>query len=215
MKIRKPLNIKYPLLKILIIPFLLTFILLAFLFGTRYQQILYLKNNASYFSTKDSTSSKWETYTSDVYQFSFQYPKEWVLKEATNPSFWVCASCESYGGPTEPGVICDPKFNIGAICVSMSNVKDFNEITSNKIYAENESASFLGNEAVHVVYPGNPSAGGSYLKTFIKRNMKIYETDLTRIYEINLIYRDLFNIEKLSEFPEPKPDILSTFKFID
>jgi hypothetical protein len=206
---------KYPFLKIITIPFLLTIVLLAFIVGTKYQQILKLNNNIISVPSRNRSTSNWKTYTSDTYKFSFQYPEEWVLKEATNPSFWVCASCESYGGPTEPGVICNPAYNLGAVCVSISNAKDFSEIVSNKMYTENEKISFLGDEAIRVVQPGGPSAGGSYLTSFIKHDIRIGKTSLTRIYEIGLVYKDLFNIEKLSEFPGPKPDILSTFKFLD
>lgn len=61
--------------------------------------------------------------------------------------------------------------------------------------------------AVKAVIPGGPQAGGSSLEIFV-----VFKG---QGYSISYRLKGLMDKNKLDQFPNPNPDILSTFKFLD
>lgn len=217
MKIPKELTHVTSLSKALALILIISLPIVAFFLGMKYQkyiiptckseiqsQIIVPEASPTKIPTPTPIFPDWEIYISPDNSFSFQYPKSWKLNVQSN---WVEVGCSVYGGEVEPGVSCDPGYNLGSFGFYRLTTRSLDEILSNETLKDKVKISFQGHEAVRAVYPGGPQAGESYLE--------IYINDRGAIFEINLTYRNIFNAKTFSELPKPKPDILSTFKFLD
>jgi len=147
--------------------------------------------------TTDPTAD-WKVYISPDGIYSFKYPNDWEIYESTQPLgksvTLQCGKCL-----TEETV---DLFQI--LPVIYKSIDDYiNKSTSKTDYLKIKLNDI---NAVKAVIPGGPQAGGSALEFFVVYN--------NQGYYLSYRFRNLFDKNKLDQFPNPNPDILSTFKFL-
>ena len=72
---------------------------------------------------------------------------------------------------------------------------------------DHQRITISGQEVVKAIIPGGPQSGGSFLEVFA-----VYKG---QGYVISQRFPGLMDKNKLTDLPDPSPDILSTFKFIN
>ncbi len=150
-------------------------------------------------SVISSPRADWKIYNNGRYFYS--YPPSWKLLNyspgPTTYSIVVCNTCSS-----------GERNNLDQFVVlqsSLTSVDDFVRNMGNNF--EYVRLVFHGLEAVELAEPGSQSVGGSSLTIFV-----IYKG---RAYTLRQRFPSLYNVKHLEQFPAPKPDILSTFGFLD
>lgn len=172
-------------------------------------------------STASAETANWITYTNTKFGFSFKYPNNgnWKFVALPNPftnqQVTFAADCVS-GSQGEKG--CGEKDNITSFLVSLSNFKSINEYLKEASTAKTETASIAdyqiiklnGIDAVRAVNPGicNPGADACQ-----NSSIEYYVIYRDQGYTINESFKNITHETKLNNFPEPIPNILSTFKF--
>ncbi|MCL5432429.1 MAG: hypothetical protein M1484_05090 [Patescibacteria group bacterium] len=134
------------------------------------------------------------SYVSSEGDYSFSYPKGWILGQHYVMCPWARKDNNCASG------------NIDLFQVTPVVTTSFEEfITNNTVYTEKTKIKFDGLDAIKAVTPYSKQAGGSTVTIFVIKNGKGYEISMR------------YNLQakgSLSEFPSPDPDILSTFKFL-
>ena len=142
--------------------------------------------------TPDPTAG-WKEYTSADRTYLFKYPSIWKINDGNT---FVNVFCEK----------CQTSNTVDLFQVTKIIYKSIEEyIQKNTVMTDYKKIKFNNREALMVVIPGGPQAGGSSLTVFTINNGQGYE----------LAYRftNLMDKTKISDFPEADPDILSTFRF--
>ena len=157
--------------------------------------------------TTDPTAN-WKTYTSPDGIYSFKYPVDWFIYPGQSPlgpsASVMCNSDQKQNSCDKPGNTID-LFAINLLIYnSVNDYLNKNELLREKDYRK---ISFNGNEAVEVAFPAGPQAGGSILELFV-----VYKG---KGYNLQYRYPGLLDTKYLKDFPEPNPNILSTFQFLD
>lgn len=149
-------------------------------------------------------TADWRTYTSPDGLYSFKYPLDWLVNTGESPLapfvYVMCDgdlkvnSCNRHGDTVD-------LFQV--VRVIYNAVDEYLE--KYKIYTDYRKTTFGGDEAVQLVVPGGPQAGGSTLVVFVVHKGKGYE--------LQDRYPGLLDAQSLGQFGDPRPNILSTFKF--
>lgn len=147
------------------------------------------------------SSSGWKTFTKIIYhdnvKYTFNYPPHWKVNELTT-SDDVTMECEP----------CAKEENIDFVQIIRTPDMSINEYIEKQgeLKADIEKIKFKGLDAVKSTTGGGTE--GAFVGIFFVQNGKSYLIDYR--------YPDLkyFNTKKLSELPNPIPDIPSTFEFL-
>ncbi|MCL5784124.1 MAG: hypothetical protein M1142_02075 [Patescibacteria group bacterium] len=144
-------------------------------------------------SSGSADVANWKTYTDQ--NVSFKYPSDWNVYHDRNNGVNVhCSNCSS---------IYNSDFFQIEPTVLNSIASYTNTFRSTQFDLTN--ITFNGDQAVKSSDGGGKQAGGSSIVMFVLHN--------GAGYQISYRHPDLLNEKKLSNFPSPNPDIISTFKF--
>lgn len=151
--------------------------------------------------TPDPTTD-WKTYTSPEKTYSFKYPNDscWKIFPNTAP-LGSSVSLQAEKCVNEEYVVDLFQAN-PVIYTSLEEYETkFEPITDHK------RITLSGQEVVKAIIPGGPQSGGSFLEVFA-----VYKG---QGYVISQRFPGLMDKNKLTDLPDPNPDILSTFKFVN
>ena len=157
-------------------------------------------------SPSPDETANWKTYTEQDNSYTFQYPKTWDTHLGQG---FIEVYCSNPNSIPKSKIECDPAYNVNSVTISKIIYKSIDEFVqkSGDIYSDKKTVTINGREAVEFVYSGSEQSGGSQLVWVIK--------DKDTLYKITYIYPKLFGAKTFKDFATPKPDILSTFKFVN
>lgn len=147
----------------------------------------------------ENPTANWKTYTSPEKTYTFKYPSLWNISSNKGPiASFVVLQCDE----------CSPESNVDLFQVVPSVYKSTDEYLAKFSPKTDYVKTSLNDlDAVKAVIPGGPQAGGSSLETFV-----VFKG---QGYSISYRFKGLMDKNKLDQLPNPNPDILSTFKFLD
>jgi len=139
---------------------------------------------------------RWKTFVSSDNAYSFKYPEDWEINDKTDASGFVTLQCNKC-----------PDSSVDLFQIITYVYKSVDEYIKEYPDRDYRRIKFKGLDAVEAVIPGGPQAGGSALEIFVINN--------GQGYSLQYRFGGLYDITKLNDLPKPKPDILSTFEFLD
>ncbi len=199
-KFPKYLTTVTPLSKYLAMFLFITMPFVGFYLGVQYQKSITVKPiqlTSSAIKPFQSSSDSWEIYTASDYSFKYPAENQWRISEHIEPL------------GKSVGVSCYPlckNSSFEVFSVGRLIYKSFDEYKASvsAYQSDIQDTTINGEPAVVSISVGGPPGGLAVVSYFVIHNGLGYEIS----YQFSISNR-----RRLSDYPKPIPDILSTFKF--